>query len=60
MVERQGFAVANMNYSVTGEGRYFEYQMVVHSPNRENTRHLSEALSALSSVTAFRIAPTGD
>jgi len=60
MVDRQGFVIANMNYSVTGEGRYFEYQMVVHSPNRENTRHLSEALNALSSVTAFRIAPTGD
>ena len=60
MVERQGFVVANMNYSVTGDGKTFEYQMVVHSPDRSNTRLLSEALNALPSVTAFRIAPTGD
>src|SRR6266567_8534619 len=60
MVEGKGFAVANMNYSVTGEGKIFEYQMVIHSPDRGNTRQLSEALNAVSSVIAFRIAPTGD
>ena len=60
MVEQQGFAIANMNYCVTGEGKTFEYQMVIHSPDRDKTRHLSEALNALPSVTAFRIAPTGD
>ena len=60
MVERQGFAVANMNYSVTDEGKTFEYQMVIHSPDRGNTRQLSETLNALPFITAFRIAPTGD
>ena len=60
MVERQGFVVANMNYCVTGDGKTFEYQMVIHSPERGNTRQLSEALNALPSVTGFRIAPTGD
>jgi len=60
MVERQGFVVANMNYSVTDEGKTFEYQMVIHSPDRGNTRQLSETLNALPFITAFRIAPTGD
>jgi len=60
MVERQGFVVANMNYCVTNDGKTFEYQMVIHSPERGNTRHLSEALNALPSITGFRIAPTGD
>jgi putative Mg2+ transporter-C (MgtC) family protein len=60
MVERQGFFIANMNYGVTDEGKIFEYHMVIHSPDRGNTRLLSEALNALSSVMAFRIAPTGD
>jgi len=41
-----GFVVANMNYSVTGDGKTFEYQMVIHSPDRSNTRPLSEALNA--------------
>jgi putative Mg2+ transporter-C (MgtC) family protein len=60
IVERQGFVVANMNYSVTGDGKTFEYQMVIHSPDRDKTRELSAALNALSTVTAFRISPTGD
>ena len=59
-VEAKGFVIANMNYSVTDEGKVFEYEMVIHSPDRDNTRHLSEALNAMPSVTAFRIAPTGD
>jgi len=60
MVERRGFIIANMNYSVTGEGKIFEYHMVIHSPDRSNTRYLSEALNAVTSVMGFRIAPTGD
>ena len=60
VVEGKGFVIANMNYSVTDEGKVFEYEMVIHSPNRDNTRHLSQALNAMPSVTAFRIAPTGD
>jgi hypothetical protein len=34
--------------------------MVIHSPDRNKTRDLSEALNALPAVTAFRISPTGD
>jgi len=60
MVERQGFFIANMNYSVTDGGKIFEYQMVIHSPDRGNTRLLSQALNSVAAVTAFRIAPTGD
>jgi len=60
LVERQGFVIANMNYGVTGEGKTFEYQMVIHSPDRNRTRELAEALNALPAVMAFRISPTGD
>ncbi|HTQ73949.1 MAG TPA: MgtC/SapB family protein [Burkholderiales bacterium] len=60
IVERQGFVIANMNYGVTENGLVFEYQMVIHSPDRGKTRDLSIALNALSSVKAFRISPTGD
>lgn len=60
MVGRHGFVIANMNYGVTGDGQMFEYQMVIHSPDRDNTRELSEALNALTTVKGFRISPTGD
>jgi putative Mg2+ transporter-C (MgtC) family protein len=60
MVQQHGFIVANMNYAVTGEGKTFEYQMVIHSPDRGNTRLLAEGLNAAPAVTAFHITPTGD
>ena len=60
IVERHGFKLANMNYSVKDDGKVFVYQMVVHSPDRGNTRPLAEALNAVPSITEFRISPTGD
>ena len=60
LVERHGFVIANMNYGVTGDGKTFEYHMVIHSPDRDRTRELAEALNALPAVMAFRISPTGD
>jgi putative Mg2+ transporter-C (MgtC) family protein len=60
LVKRQGFVIANMNYCLAGDGRIFQYDMVIHSPVRENTRRLSEALAAMVTVVEFRIAPTGD
>jgi putative Mg2+ transporter-C (MgtC) family protein len=60
IVEREGFVIANMNYGVTEDGLVFEYDMVIHTPQRSKTRELSIALNALSSIKAFRISPTGD
>jgi putative Mg2+ transporter-C (MgtC) family protein len=60
IVRKQGFVIANMNYSLAGEGRVFQYDMVIHSPVRENTKLLAEAITTIPSVVEFRIAPTGD
>ena len=60
LIERHGFIVANMNYGLTGEGKAFEYRMVIHSPDRNKTRDLAEALNAMPSVMGFHISPTGD
>src|SRR5258707_3645740 len=40
MVEAKGLPVANMNYTVTGDGKIVEYHMGIHSSDRDNTRHL--------------------
>ncbi len=60
LVKRQGFVVANMNYGLAYDGKVFEYDMVIHSPERENTKLLSDAFAAMPAVVSFRIAPTGD
>ena len=60
IVQRHGFVVANMNYGLVGDGKVFEYDMVIHTPLRSNTKSLSDAFAAMASVVEFRIAPTGD
>ncbi len=51
---------ANLTVGFLRNAALPEAHMVIHSPDRGNTRQLSEALNAVSSVMAFRIAPTGD
>ena len=60
LIAKHVFAIANMNYCPSEDGKTFEYQMVIHSPDRNRTRGLAEALNGLPAVTAFRISPTGD
>lgn len=60
VVAQHGFSIANLNYRLTGEGKHFEYRMVLRTLDRDNLRALSETLSAAPGVLEFRIAPTGD
>jgi putative Mg2+ transporter-C (MgtC) family protein len=60
VVREHGFVIANMNYSLAGAGKVFQYDMVIHSPVRENTKRLANAFATMASVVEFRIAPTGD
>jgi len=60
VVAQHGFSIANLNYRLTGEGKHFEYRMVLRTLNPDNLRALSETLAAAQGVLEFRIAPTGD
>jgi putative Mg2+ transporter-C (MgtC) family protein len=60
VVAQHGFSIANLNYRLTGEGKHFEYRMVLRTLNPDNLRALSETLAASPGVLEFRIAPTGD
>jgi len=60
MVERQGFVIANMNYSVTGDGGTFEYHNGDPFTRPQQHAPACRGLNALPSITAFRIAPSGD
>ena len=52
--------MTNLSYRIAGEGRLFEYQMVLRTLHASNTQALSAKLAAEPSVVEFRIAPTGD
>lgn len=60
LIAEHGFSVANMSYRIAGQGREFEYQMVLRTLHAANTQKLSARLAAEPTVTEFRIAPTGD
>ncbi|MBX9810599.1 MAG: MgtC/SapB family protein [Burkholderiales bacterium] len=60
LIADHGFSIANLSYRMSGEGKYFEYQMVIRTQEQDNTRRLSETLSKMDSVLEFRISPTGD
>jgi putative Mg2+ transporter-C (MgtC) family protein len=60
LIAEHGFDVANLSYRIAGQGRDFEYQMVLRTLHSTNTQKLSARLAAEPSVTEFRIAPAGD
>ena len=60
LIGAHGFKVIGMNYRMVGEGKYFDYRMVLSSLDEGNVRALSETLRGTALVFEFRIAATGD
>ena len=60
LVARHGFSVANLNYRLAGEGRQFEYRMVMRTLKADNMRSLAETLNADPAVNEYRISPASD
>ena len=60
LITSHGFSIANLSYSLTDEGKYFEYFMVIRTRGQENMQRLSKTLTELDSVIEFSISPTGD
>ena len=52
--------VTNLSYRIAGQGKEFEYQMVLQTLHAANTQKLSARLAAEPTVTEFRIVPAGD
>jgi len=60
LVAQHGFSISNLNYRVIGEGRQFEYRMVMRTLKPQNIRALSEALAGNDDVLEYRLSPTSD
>ena len=60
LITRHGFTIANMSYSLTEEGKYYEYSMMIRTRKAKNLQYLSQTLSQLDSLVEFEIAPTGN
>ncbi len=55
-----GCAPSGMSYGLAGDGRWFEYQALIKTLDKDNLHSLAVTLSAMPSVREFGIAPRGD
>jgi putative Mg2+ transporter-C (MgtC) family protein len=60
MLAEHGFSVANVSYGVIGDGRFFEYHMIIRTKDHRSAGALARRLTGLPAVVEFQIAPTGD
>jgi hypothetical protein len=60
LITSHAFSIANMSYRVSGDGRFFEYRMIIRTNDWDNMRRLAETLRDRASIVEFRISPTGD
>ena len=60
LISSHSFSIANMSYRVSGDGRFFEYRMIIRTNDWDNMRRLAETLRERAAIVEFRISPTGD
>lgn len=60
LIAGHAFSIANVSYRVSGDGRFFEYRMIIRTNDWDNMRRLAETLRERTSIVEFRISPTGD
>lgn len=47
------FSIANMSYRVSGDGRFFEYRMLIRTNDWDNMRRLAETLRERAAIVEF-------
>ena len=60
LINRHGFGIVNMGYTLTHDGEYFAYHMMLSTRRPSDMDRLARALTENSSVVEFKISPTGD
>lgn len=60
LLAEHGFTVFNLSYRVTGDGRFFEYRMVLRGTDPASLGRFSEAMRLHPLVREFRVSPAGD
>ena len=60
LIGEHGFSIATLSYRLNGNGKLFEFGMVINTRDRRNAEALAQHLCRLPEVLEFRIAPTGD
>jgi len=57
LITSHGFTVVDMGYTLTNEGKYFEYNMIICTRRESNIQRLAKALTQNDTIVEFRISP---
>jgi putative Mg2+ transporter-C (MgtC) family protein len=60
LMASHGCTIASMGYTLTHEGKYFDYDLIISTRNPARVNLLSQALAKEGSVIEFRISPAGE
>lgn len=60
LLRGHGFSIANMSYTVSDDGRTFEYRMVIRTRHARNVSSLVQGLRTSDKVRAFQVSPAAD
>lgn len=60
LIAEHGFTIGSLSYRLAGNGRFFEYRMVIRTLKAANVERLARTLASLDAVVAFAVDPTGD
>lgn len=52
--------IADLSYAIAGEGRLFQYRMVLRTTDRANLEQLAETLKGMESILEFDLSATGN
>ncbi len=55
-----GFTIAHVGYTISEDGRLFEYKTVIQTGDASNASRLADTLRRMEKVRRFQIAPAGD
>jgi putative Mg2+ transporter-C (MgtC) family protein len=58
LVSRHGFAVVDWSYKLSGDGRKFEYHLVLQMPHTGNLSALAQELARSPDLVGFRLSPS--
>ena len=60
LMKENGFKVSNLCYAVTGDRKFFDYDLIINTRNEQNLNRLCRCLEKNEAVVEFKLCPTSD
>jgi len=60
LMKENGFKVSNLCCAVTGDRKFFDYDLIINTRNQQNLNRLCRCLEKNEAVVEFKLCPTSD